>query len=60
MKSAQRSTSTPLPSPQKKPGISSASETLTSFEIEQLQQDKRESSDYAQKAFSSKQSPKAA
>lgn len=58
MKSAQRSTSTPLPSPQKKPVTSSVCETLTSSEIEQLRQDKRESADYARKAFSTP--PKAA
>lgn len=53
MKSENSSTLIPPPSPPAKPVISSVSERLTSSEIEQLRQDKKESSAYARKAFAS-------
>lgn len=62
MKSANSSTSHPSPSPIAKPVISTVSARLTNSEVEQLRQDKKESADYALRAFSStpKTKPKVA
>lgn len=54
MKSKKSSTSIPLPSPQMKPAISSASARLTRSEIDSLRQGKKQIADYAQKALKDK------
>lgn len=53
MKSLASSAPSQVHSPQKKPPTSLASVMLTNSEIGRLQQNKRELSDYARKAFSS-------
>jgi hypothetical protein len=58
MKSEKSLTSSPQHSLQQKPGMSSASEMLTPYELEQLRQDQKEADDYARKAFSHLRQPR--